>query len=337
MPEFDLNSLKNRAEEDLKKAIHVADLDNIEKKYLGRNGEISAAFGFMKDVAPEKRADFGRGLNELKKFVEEKLNEKRPLAARDSEWKKKMDITVPGKKPVLGHLHPLTITTRKAIEIFQNMGFTVVDGPEIESEFYNFDALNVPADHPARDLWDTFWLEDQKMLLRTHMSPVQVRYMERHKPPLKIIAPGKVFRYEATDASHDFEFSQIEGLMVDKKINVANFKAIIQEFFSRFFGKDVKVRLRPSYFPFTEPSFEVDINCLACGGKGCPACKKTGWLEIMGAGMVHPNVLKSCGLEPKDWQGFAFGMGWDRLTMMKYKINDIRLLRSGDLRFLNQF
>jgi phenylalanyl-tRNA synthetase alpha chain len=335
--EFDFISLKNRIEEDLKKAIHVADLDVIERRYLGRNGEISAAFGLMKDISSEKRADFGRQLNELKKFVEEKLSEKGPLAARDSEWKAKMDITIPGKKPVLGHLHPLTITTRKAIEIFQGMGFAVAEGPEIESEFYNFDALNVPADHPARDLWDTFWLKDQKMLLRTHMSPVQVRYMERHKPPLKIIAPGRVFRYEATDASHDFEFSQIEGLMVDKKINVANFKAIIQEFFSRFFSKQVEIRLRPSFFPFTEPSFEVDINCLACGGKGCPACKKTGWLEIMGAGMVHPNVLKSCGLEPKDWQGFAFGMGWDRLTMMKYKINDIRLLRSGDLRFLNQF
>ena len=335
--EFDFNSLKNRIEEELKKAIHVADLDNIERKYLGRSGEISAAFSLMKDVPPEKKADFGKQLNELKKFVEEKLAEKRPLAARDSEWKVKMDITIPGKKPSLGHLHPLTITTRKAIEIFQGMGFAVAEGPEIESEFYNFDALNVPADNQASDLWDTFWLKDQKMLLRTHMSPVQVRYMERHKPPLKIIAPGKVFRYEATDASHDFEFSQLEGLMVDKKINVANFKAIIQEFFSRFFNKEVKVRLRPHYFPFTEPSFEVDINCLTCGGNGCSVCKKTGWLEIMGAGMVHPNVLKSCGLDPKDWQGFAFGMGWDRLTMMKYKINDIRLLRSGDLRFLNQF
>lgn len=335
--EFDFASIKNRVEDDLKKAIQSADLDNIERKYLGRNGEISAAFGLMKDLAPEKRADFGKGLNELKKFIEEKIKEKRPLVSRPSEWKTKMDVTVPGKKPVLGHLHPLTLTTRKAVEIFQGMGFTVVDGPEIESEFYNFDALNVPQDHPARDLWDTFWLKDQEMLLRTHMSPVQVRYMERNKPPLKIIAPGKVFRYEATDASHDFEFYQIEGLMVDKKINVANFKAIIQEFFSRFFNKDVKIRLRPNYFPFTEPSFEVDINCLACSGKGCPVCKKAGWLEIMGAGMVHPNVFRACGLDPKDWQGFAFGMGWDRLTMMKYKINDIRLLRSGDLRFLNQF
>ncbi|MBI2038612.1 MAG: phenylalanine--tRNA ligase subunit alpha, partial [Candidatus Nealsonbacteria bacterium] len=202
-----------------------------------------------------------------------------------------------------------------------------------------FDALNIPKDHPAREMWDTFWLKprNRNLLLRTHTSPVQIRHLEKNNPPLRIIAPGKVFRYEATDASHETNFYQLEGLMVGKKISAANFKAIIQEFFSRFFNKEVKVRLRPSYFPFTEPSFEVDMTCLNCGGKGCPSCAKSGWLEMMGAGMVHPAVYKNSGLNPKGVTGFAFGMGLDRLAMMKYKIGDIRLFHSGDLRFIKQF
>jgi len=238
------------------------------------------------------------------------------------------------------------------------MGFSIVEGPEIETEWYNFDALNIPKDHPARDLWNTLWLRQNnrpRLLLRTHTSPVQVRYMEKNQPPLRIIVPGRVFRHEATDASHEVNFYHLEGLMVDKAysrqsrdgssesliqnrdVSVANFKAIIQKFYQKFFEKNVEIRLIPCYFPFTEPSFEVDITCLACGGKGCPACQKTGWMEMMGAGMVHPNVFKNSGLNPKEWQGFAFGMGLDRLAMMKYKINDIRLFYSGDLRFLEQF
>jgi len=216
------------------------------------------------------------------------------------------------------------------------MGFSIAEGPEMETEWYNFDSLNIPKDHPARDLWDTFYLKNG-LLLRTHTSPVQIRYMEKNNPPLKIIAPGSVFRHEATDASHEFEIFQLEGLIVDKDISVANFKAIIQEFYRLFFNKPVKIRLIPSYFPFVEPGFQVDMTCLNCGGKGCPSCGQTGWLEMMGAGMVHPNVLKAAGLVPKGLQGFAFGMGIDRLAMMKYKIPDIRLFRSGDLRFLKQF
>lgn len=264
------------------------------------------------------------------------------------------DITAPGKKPVSGRLHPLTQTRQEVEEIFQSMGFSVAEGPEIETEWYNFDALNIPKDHPARDQWDTFWIKSQipnskskinskfksqnsKLLLRTHTSPVQIRYMESHKPPLRIIAPGTVYRHEATDASHEFQLSQVEGLMVDKNISVPNFKAVVGEFFKRFFKKPVKIRLRPDFFPFTEPSFDVSISCLVCGGKGCPACKNSGWVELAGAGMVHPNVFKNVGLNPKEWKGWAFGFGLERLTMMKYRIDDIRLFRWGDLRFLNQF
>ena len=251
--------------------------------------------------------------------------------------KEYFDITIPGKKPVLGHLHPLTQTRRRIEEIFQTMGFSIVEGPEMETEWYNFDALNIPPDHPARDMWDTFWLKDIDLLLRTHTSPVQVRFMEKNNPPLRIIAPGRIFRYEATDASHETNFYQIEGLMVGKSVSVANFRAIIEQFFKSFFGKSVAIRLRPGYFPFVEPGFEIDMSCLNCNGKGCSACQGVGWLEMIGAGMVHPNVLKNSGLIPKHWQGFAFGGGIDRLAMMKHKINDIRLFYSGDLRFLEQF
>jgi len=248
----------------------------------------------------------------------------------------KFDITVPGERIIGGHLHPLTLVRRKIEEIFQAMGFSIVEGPEVETEWYNFDALNIPKDHPARDVWDTFYLK-KGGLLRTHTSPVQVRYMQKHQPPFRIIVPGRIFRHEATDASHEINFYQVEGLMVGKEISASNFKAIIQEFLSRFFDKRIAIRLRPSFFPFTEPSFEVDIKCLVCGGRGCSVCSRTCWLELIGAGMVHPNVLKAGGINPRNWQGFAFGLGMDRLAMMKYKIDDIRLFYSGDLRFLQQF
>ena len=237
-------------------------------------------------------------------------------AQKEAELKEWFDITVPGEKVIFGHLHPLTLVQRKCEEIFQSMGFSVIEGPEMEEEWYNFDALNIPKDHPARDLWDTFYLKNGS-LLRTHTSPVQIRYMGKNQPPFRIIAPGRVFRHEATDSSHEVNFYQVEGLMVGKDISVANFKAIIQEFFRRFFSKELEIRLRPSYFPFVEPGFEVDIRW---GDR---------WMEIMGAGMVHPNVLKNA--------GFAFGIGLDRLAMIKYQIDDIRLFYSGDLRFLNQF
>jgi phenylalanyl-tRNA synthetase alpha chain len=250
--------------------------------------------------------------------------------------KELFDPTIPGEKVDFGHLHPLTLVQRKCREIFGEMGFSVALGPEIETEWYNFDALNIPKDHPARDMWDTFWLKNGK-LLRTHTSPVQIRYMEKNNPPIRIIAPGRIFRHEATDASHEINFYQLEGLMIDKDISVSNFKAIIQEFLSRFFKKPTEIRLRPSYFPFTEPSFEIDMSCVVCEGTGCSVCSQTGWIELMGAGMVHPKVLNAGKINPKHWQGFAFGIGLDRLAMMKYKIDDIRLLYSGDLRFLEQF
>ena len=341
MARIDLKSLKKQASKDIDLTQDLKELNEVFKKYLGKKGELTQILRSIEKLPKAKKIKIGKEANELKNFLkirfDEKVLEIKNRIAKEIEEKEWIDITAPGKKPVLGHLHPLTQVRRKTEEIFQAMGFTVVEGPEIETEWYNFDALNIPKDHPARDLWDTFWLKSNKLLLRTHTSPVQVRYMEKNNPPLRIIVPGRVFRHEATDASHEINFYHIEGLMVDKAISAANFKAIIEEFFRRFFEKPIEIRMRPSFFPFTEPSFEVDITCLACGGRGCSACSKTGWMEIMGAGMVHPAVIKNSGLNPKFWQGFAFGIGMDRLAMMKYKINDIRLFYSGDLRFLNQF
>jgi len=245
---------------------------------------------------------------------------------------KKLDVTAPGKVTEAGHLHPLTKVERKARFIFKQLGFSVIEGPEVETEWYNFDALNIPENHPARDMWDTFWVkqrakneEQGRLLLRTHTSPVQVRYMEQNNPPLRIVVPGRCFRHEKPDASHDIQFDQIEGLVVDKDISVGHFKATMQEFLDKFFKKDVESRIRPSYFPFTEPSFEVDIKV------------EDEWIETLGAGMVHPNVLSAAGYNPDQWQGFAFGIGVDRLAMMKYNIDDIRLFYENDLRFLRQF
>jgi len=332
-----LASLRRNSANEIEKAEDLKKLNDVFKKYLGKRGELNQVLRSLEKLPKAKKVKIGKEANELKYFLQEKFAQKKSAFAEATadkeEW---IDITAPGKKPILGHLHPLTQVKRKTEEIFQAMGFTVVEGPEIETEWYNFDALNIPKDHPARDLWDTFYLKNG-LLLRTHTSPVQIRYLEKNQPPLRIIAPGRVFRHEATDASHEANFYHIEGLMVGKDVSAANFKVIIQEFYQRFFGKPVQIRMRPSYFPFVEPGFEVDITCLVCEGKGCSACQKTGWMEMMGAGMVHPAVFKNSGLVPKNWQGFAFGMGMDRLAMMKYKINDIRLFYGGDLRFLNQF
>lgn len=238
---------------------------------------------------------------------------------------RKIDVTAPGKRPERGHLHPLTLVQNKAIDIFSSMGFEVAEGPEMETEYYNFDALNIPKNHPARDMWDTFWMKNGK-LLRTHTSPVQIRYMEEHNPPFRIIAPGRTFRYEATDATHEAQFYQLEGLMIGKNITLANLKAVMEVFFQKFFGsKDIQVRLRPSYFPFVEPGVEVDMKY------------KGKWMEIAGAGMVHPKVLENMKIDSREWRGFAFGMGIDRLAMIKYKIDDIRLFYGSDLRFIKQF
>lgn len=351
MSKINLKSTKKQAQKEINSVKNLEDLNAVSKKYLGKGGELARILGLIGKMPKAKRARIGKSANELKNFLTKKIEEKNKKInpIKVSEKKEYFDITVPGKKPNLGHLHPLTLIREKAEEIFQSIGFSVVEGPEVETEWYNFDALNIPKDHPARDMWATFWIKEKnnskskirasKLLLRTHTSPVQIHYMEKNNPPVRIIAPGRVFRYEATDASHEINFYQLEGLMIDDKgkVTAANFKAIVEEFLKRFLGKETKIRLRPSFFPFTEPSFEVDALCSNCLGKGCSVCSRSGWLEMMGAGMVHPNVLKNAGLNPKWLSGFAFGIGLDRLAMMKYKIDDIRLLYSGDLRFLQQF
>jgi len=340
----------------------IADVKNLEEEellrvsLLGRKGALTSILRSLKELPEAERKKVGEGANRLRQEIGAALDEKKRQVeemAREGVLKKEwLDVTRPGVKQERGHLHPITKVLREAISIFSAMGFEVAEGPEVETEYYNFDALNIPANHPARDMWDTFWLRSNQkeipnpksqipnssgLLLRTHTSPVQIRYMEKHNPPIRIIAPGLTYRYEATDASHDFQFWQLEGLMVDKNVSIASFKAIIQEFFSKLFKSKIKIRLRPSYFPFVEPGFEVDLSCPYCKEKGCSICKKTGWLEIVGAGMVHPDVFKAAGYNPRNVQGFAFGFGFDRIVMMKYKIPDIRFLRSGDLRFLKQF
>ncbi|MGB9743151.1 MAG: phenylalanine--tRNA ligase subunit alpha [Minisyncoccales bacterium] len=348
MPQIRLKTYKNKLKNEIDQANDWPELNQIYNKYFGKNGELSLFLRGLKNKSKKERIRIGRIINELKSWSGNEFNKKKQelkkraeKEALKEEW---FDITIPGVKPILGHLHPLTLVKRKVEEIFQSMGFAVVSGPEIEDEWHNFDALNIPSSHPARDvlsLGKTFYLKGGGVL-RTQTSSVQIRYMEKNQPPLKIIVPGKVFRLEATDASHEIEFWQLEGLLVNQNVSVANFKAIIKEFLTIFFGKEIKIRLRPSYFPFTEPSFEVDVSCILCNGHGCSACKNSGWLEIIGAGMVHPAVFKNSGLIPHQfsgggWQGFAFGVGLTRLAMLKYKINDIRLFNSGDLRFLSQF
>lgn len=344
MKKFNLQIFKEGVEKEINETANLLELNKVFKKYLGRKGEINKIFKEIKNLNEKEKKKIGKELNYLKKSLEKILREKKGKLEKKTEEVKndRIDVTIPGKKIEAGHLHPITLVTRKIIEIFQAMGFSVAEGPEIETEWYNFDALNIPKNHPARDAWDTFWLKNKKgvnikKLLRTHTSPVQIRYMEKNNPPIRIIAPGRCYRHEATDASHNIQFHQLEGLMVGKNISVANFKAIIQEFLRKFFNKEIIIRLRPSYFPFTEPSFEVDMSCLICNGMGCSVCGQTGWLEVIPGGMVQPNVFKAVGYNPKEWQGFAFGMGLDRLVMMKYKIDDIRLFYSGDLRFLKQF
>jgi len=354
--EKDLAHIQENALQEIEKADTPEAVEDLRIQYLGRKGALTAILRSLKDLSPEERKQVGAQANMLQQQIAGLLDMR--MAAlqkilRESLLKKEwVDVTRPGVQAEMGHLHPLTQITREMTGIFSSMGFEIVDGPEAETEYYNFDALNIPESHPAREMWDTFWLQgnqkasasksksqkrSDRLLLRTHTSPVQIRYMETHNSPFRIIVPGRVYRYEATDASHDVQFHQIEGLVVDNNVSIASFKAVIQEFFSRLFTKRVTIRLRPSYFPFTEPSFEVDISCVYCSGKGCSICKRTGWLELAGAGMVHPNVFKAAGYNPKEVRGFAFGMGIDRVALMKYNIPDIRLFRSGNLTFLKQF
>lgn len=346
--EKQIKEIGKKAQEEVAKSSTLTDLNKIYKKYLDRNGIFSEIFRSLKELKDKKKKRIGRQANLAKDLIEREIEKRseeiKKEHEKEEEW---FDITVPGKKPRAGHLHPLTLARRRIIDIFKSMGFKVVSGPQLENEWYNFDALNFSKDHPAREMQDTLFIKQKgeekrdarkRLLMRTHTSPVQVRYMEKNQPPLRVLIPGRVFRHEASDARHEINFYHIEGLMVGKDISVANFKAVIAEFFRQFFEREVNIILRPGYFPFTEPSFEIDCSCPICEGKGeCSTCSGTGWLEIMGAGMVHPNVLKNSGLNPKNWQGFAFGGGIDRLVMIKHKIDHIRLFYSGDLRFLNQF
>ncbi len=328
---MELDQIKKQAFEEINQAKTLSDLEQIRIKYLGRKGDLTKILRSLKDLPLEKRRKLGPQANELKEIIQAEIKKKIQKLQGINLRAQKIDITAPGAKISKGHLHPISLILKRIEEIFCSMGFEIVEGPDIETEYYNFDALNIPKEHPARDTMDTFWLKNnkisQRLLLRTHTSPMQIRYMKKNNPPFRIVVPGRVFRYEATDASHDVQFYQLEGLMVDKDISVANFKAVIQEFIKAMFSKDIEMRIRPSYFPFTEPSFEVDIK----------RKDSKEWLEVAGAGMVHPNVFKAVGYNPLNWQGFAFGVGIDRIAMIKYKIDDIRLFYSGDLRFLNQF
>ncbi|MFC1645306.1 phenylalanine--tRNA ligase subunit alpha [Patescibacteria group bacterium] len=317
-------------------------LNDVRVKYLGRKSELGDVLKGLKDLSVEEKKVIGPLSNEVKKEISEKIsNLEGEIKARINSQKEKIDVTIPGKKVEVGHLHLLSQIQDEIVDIFSSMGFDVTDGPEIETEEYNFDKLNIPKNHPARDAWDTFWIKsvggDERKLLRTHTSPMQIHYMEKNKPPFRVIGPGRCFRNEATDASHEHTFYQFEALVVGDDINVGHFKKIAQEFFSRFFKKEITIRLRPSFFPFTEPSFEFDISCMVCGGDGCSTCSRTGWLEIGGAGMVNQAVFEAAGYRRNEFQGFAWGFGIERIAMMKYKIDDIRLFHSGDLRFIKQF
>ena len=338
----DLKKLKDQALKEIKSSKALDQLKDLEVKYLGRKGELTKLLRDVKNLTVQEKPKFGKLANEVKeelaKVLIEVKSELNNLNIGQLNSQNSLDVTLPGKKYVNGHLHPQTIIQYQLEDIFTRMGFLVLEGPELESEYYNFEALNIPETHPARDMQDTFFIKDKPaQVLRTHTSNQQVRAIEKYGAPLRAIFPGRVFRSEATDASHDTTFYQLEGLMIDKNISIANLIAVMKSLLSEVFKQEVKVRMRPGYFPFVEPGFELDVNCLICGGKGCSVCKQTGWVELMPCGLVHPEVLKSGGLDPKEYSGFAFGLGLTRLVMMKYGIDDIRLLLSGDLRFLEQF
>jgi phenylalanyl-tRNA synthetase alpha chain len=325
-------------------AIHAAqnaeELEAIRVKVLGRKGELAELSKDMSKLSPAERVERGKFINTSKQTLEASYEgrkaefERVALAKRlDTEW---LDLTVPAPGVRPGSLHPITQIQWEIEDLFRSLGFSVLDGPEVETEFHNFDALNIPADHPARDMQDTFWLEGGH-LLRTHTSPVQVRGMEKLGPPLRMIAPGRVFRNESVDASHEHTFFQLEGMMIDRNVSVGNLIYFMKTLLTAIFKRDVTVRLRPGFFPFVEPGFELDIRCLICGGDGCPVCKQSGWVELLPCGLVNPQVLRLSGIDPSKWNGFAFGLGLTRLVMMRYAIDDIRWLQSGDLRFLRQF
>ncbi|MBQ1988923.1 MAG: phenylalanine--tRNA ligase subunit alpha [Clostridia bacterium] len=335
-----LSALSLEAKNAVLASTDEAQIENVRVKYLGKKGELTAILKQMGSLSPEERPKMGQLVNEakaeLENLIAEKKEELKAAAQLEKLKNETIDITMPAKDLKPGKLHPLNTVLDDMINIFQSMGFDVVDGPEVETDHYNFECLNVPADHPARDMQDTFYLAEN-LLLRTQTSAAQIRTMETRKPPIRVICPGRVFRADEVDATHSPVFHQIEGLVVDKGVTMCDLKGVLEEFAHEIYGSDTKVKFRPSFFPFTEPSVEVDVTCSECGGKGCRVCKGSGWIEILGAGMVHPNVLKSCGIDPDEYSGFAFGIGLDRLTTTRYKISDIRLLFENDKRFLDQF
>ena len=315
-------------------------LNDVRVRYLGKKGELTAVLKGMKDVAPEDRPKVGQMVNDTRAAIEALLEEsktKMERAIREQKMKEEViDVTLPSKKNIMGHRHPNTIALEEVERIFVGMGYEVVEGPEVEYDEYNFEKLNIPADHPAKDEQDTFYI-NKDIVLRTQTSPVQARVMEQGKLPIRMIAPGRVFRSDEVDATHSPSFHQIEGLVIDKNISFADLKGTLEVFAKELFGPETKTKFRPHHFPFTEPSAEVDVSCFKCGGKGCRFCKGSGWIEILGCGMVHPHVLEMCGIDPEVYGGFAFGVGLERIALLKYEIDDMRLLYENDIRFLKQF
>jgi phenylalanyl-tRNA synthetase alpha chain len=338
-PVSELTRIVEQALEEIDAAGDLASLDQLRVQYLGKKGLISLQMKTLGSLPAEERPLFGKLVNEAKDDVAGRIAEsKQKLEAAALQARlqsEKVDVTLPGRGTTPGGMHPVSRSMRRIETLFQRAGFAVETGPEIEDEFHNFEALNIPDHHPARAMHDTFYFPDGR-LLRTHTSPVQIRAMLDQKPPIRLIAPGRVYRCDS-DLTHTPMFHQVEGLVVDRDVSLANLKSILQQFLQQFFERDLKVRLRPSYFPFTEPSAEVDMECVMCGGEGCRVCSGTGWLEVLGCGMVHPNVLKNVGIDPEEYTGYAFGMGVERLTMLRYGVNDLRLFFENDLRFLRQF
>ncbi len=337
-----LEKFKKEVINELSKAKDGKVFRDLEIKYLGRKGELNKILRGLADLGNEEKKTIGQMANDLKSEIAEKFEQAKEIIAKGALTKEPVDVTLPGEKIISGHLHLITQIQNDLDDLFTSMGFMVLDGPELESDYFNFEALNIPAHHPARDMMDTFYIKDKAgektdMVMRTHVSPVLVRAMQKYGAPIRCVIPGRVFRSEAIDASHDHTFYQMDGLMVDKNISISNMIAVMKELLRGIFKKEVEVRVRPGFFPFVEPGIEIDMKCMICNGAGCPTCKQSGWLEILPGGLVHPNVLRAGGLDPKVYDGFAFDVGVTRLAMMKYGIDDIRLFNSGDLRFLEQF
>ena len=335
-----LEAILSEAMEKIEASDAPEKLNEARINFLGKKGQLTAVLKSMKDVAPEDRPKVGQMVNDVRAKIESKLENVKTQLERELRAKKLeaevIDVTLPAKKNLIGHRHPNTIALEEVERIFIGMGYEVVEGPEIEYDLYNFEKLNIPADHPAKDEQDTFYI-NKDIVLRTQTSPVQARIMEQGKLPIRMIAPGRVFRSDEVDATHSPSFHQIEGLVIDKHITFADLKGTLEEFAKELFGPETKTKFRPHHFPFTEPSAEVDVSCFKCGGKGCRFCKGSGWIEILGCGMVHPHVLEMCGIDPEEYTGFAFGVGLERIALLKYEIDDMRLLYENDYRFLKQF